>query len=411
MRITALRKRYGIATLVCCVWLSGWSLPAVADLSSYATAAVDVVGTTGAAAEALGVPDYHFVNDVGLGFGGTSSEVFAVGESVDLSFPVPIRDVAGQHDVILSAFVGGLGATDNATVQVEASTDGTNFTLLTTFDTEEARDRSQDRWENDFEGVKHFFIEFGGLDFVTHIRLTNLSGTAEGLRLDAVEGLHPDVASTHAFEIRFDRYRPDFNSRFFVRVKNIGDPGSVPIREIRMTRSTLPLATLEDTDDPLFGVDGDFICVEHCIPDNGPLIPFTRYAWSVDGTVEAPPGVGLEPGRQAASSRNRTFDTDNIDFLSGMTFRVTFTDGLVHDFDYDNDVMKDIGSLYQKYLYFSDTPSESWNRPTYYYEFVAGSAAPVPALSPVASWLLVAAAALSGVGLLHLRARRRSQAG
>ena len=78
------------------------------------------MGSTGVSAVGLGVPDYMFVNDLGLGFGGTSSDVFNVGESVLLTFPIPLRIHASQHDLVLSAFVGGHGATDNAEVQVEA---------------------------------------------------------------------------------------------------------------------------------------------------------------------------------------------------------------------------------------------------------------------------------------------------
>ncbi len=342
-------------------------------LSSYAIGAVDELGVTGVSAVGLGVPDYAFVNDAGLGFGGTSSEVFEPGEATVLAFPVPLRAIAGQHDLVISAFVGGLGATDNAMVQVEVSGDGTAFATVATFDTEEARDRSQDRPENDHEGVKHFWIDFGAEDDVTHVRLTNLGGTAEGLRLDAVEGLHPATSSLHAFELRLERYRPDFHQRFIVRIKNIADGAGVPIREFRIDRPPGPGTTLEDTDDSLFGLDGEFLCVENCIPDNGPLIPFSRHAWSVDGIVEAPPGQGLDPGRQASHLRFRNFDLDtlNTTYLSGYSFTVTFADGLVHTLDYDADVLKAIGNLYQKYQYHAEDPAESGPRPVDYYEFRA----------------------------------------
>ena len=404
-------KSIQLYSLACalCVW--AWATTSQAQLSSYATSAVDVSGVTGAASESLGVPDYRFINDSGLGFGGTNTDVFDVGESVELGFPYPLRNIAGQHDVILSAFVGGLGATDNATVQVEASSDGINYTIVGTFDTEEARDRMQDRQENDFEGVKHFFIEFGAEDNVVSIRLTNLAGTSEGLRLDAVEGLHPFVDSAHAFEVRFDRWRPDFHNHFFVRIKNLSDAGGVAIREFRMERAMdPPLATLEETETPLFGEFGDMICVENCIGNAEPPIDFSRHAWSLDGIVEAPPGVGLNPGWQVAHPRNRGGDTDNVDYLSGMTFRVTFVDGLVHEFTYDDDVIKVIGSLYQKYLYYDPNPVESWNRPTDYYEFIDDGMVvePVPMLSAPAHWLLVAAAAFLGVYWMRSREARRS---
>ena len=172
-----------------------WTAPARATLSSYPITAADSTGTTGASLVAIGVPDYFFVNDLGLGFGGTNVEIFDVGESAIFTFADPLRNIPAQHDLIIYAFVGGLGATDNATVQVEASSDGVNFAVIDTFDTESARDRAQDSFENDFEAVKQFFIDFDQSDDVTHIRITNLAGTSEGLRLDALEGLHPNVTS------------------------------------------------------------------------------------------------------------------------------------------------------------------------------------------------------------------------
>ena len=57
---------------------------------------------------------------------------------------------------------------------------------------------------------------------------------------------------------------------------------------------------------------------------------------------------------------------------------MTFADGVVHSFDYDADVMKEIGSLYQKYLYFSNPPTYSWDRPVDYFEFADAS---VPSIS------------------------------
>ena len=350
-------------------------------LSSYAISAQDEAGSsTGAAAVALGVPDYAFVNDSGLGFGGSSSDVFGVGEATVLTFPEVLRNVAGLADLRISMFVGGLGASDSALVQVEVSDDGASYTNVGTFDSATGRTSYPFRQERDFDSVKHFDVDFGAEDFVSHVRLTNLAGTAEGIRLDAVEGLHPDVGSTHAFEIRFERYRPDFNQRFRVHIKNIADDGEVPIREFRIDRPTSIISTLEDTDDSLLGLDGEFLCVENCIPDNGPLIDYTRMVWSVDGVNEAPAGVGLEPGREAVNERHRNFDIDTLGttYLSGFRFTVTWADGASHEFDYDTDVLIEEGNLYQKYLYFSGTPVESGPRPTDYYEFVA---VPVPACS------------------------------
>lgn len=373
--------------------------PAAAQLSSYATSATDLIGSTGAAAVAVGVPDYQFVNDAGLGFGGTSTDVFDVGESIELAFPTPLRNNALQEDLIVYAFVGGLGATDNANVQVEVSSDGANFVVIDTFDTEEARSFPfPDSFENDFEAVKHFRVEFGTEDLITHVRLTNLAGTTEGLRLDAVEGLWPVVSSAHAFEVRIERVREDTARRFKIRLKNVAQPGGVPIREWIMDR-TGSLANLEDTDHTLQAADGSFICVENCVMDNysPPQIPYSRHVWSADGTTEAPTGVGLEPGRQAAHFRYEDFDTDGgLAYLSGFQFTVVFADGLTHTFDYDADVTKEIGSLYQKYLYFSPTPAQSWNRPVDYYEF-ASSPPPVPSIGPLGLGCLGALAMLTGL--------------
>jgi hypothetical protein len=401
-----------LALVSACVTLA-WASSVGAVYSSYATLATDVVGVTGASSVAIGVPDYQFVNDLGLGFGGTSIDVFEIGESAVLSFPSPLRNIASQHDLILYAFVGGLGATDNANVQVEASTDGVNFAVIATFDTSEARSRSQDLFENDFEAVKHFFIEFGALDGVTDIRLTNLGGTSEGLRLDALEGLHPDVAGTHAFELRIERSRLDEWQQFKLRVKNIADPGGVPIREIRINNSTIPFATIEETSLSIEGSSGDFICVENCrenctvncTPMNLPSVPFVRYAWSLDGDVEAPAGVGLEPGQQAAHHPSFGIDTDSSDpYLSGYSFEITFADGVVHFIDYDVDVEKEIGSLYEKHLYFSSSPVLSWNRPVDFYELVSSGPPPaVPALSAPAVGLLVSLVLAGGVLLIRGR--------
>ncbi len=382
--------------------------PASAALTSYATSATDVSGSTGSAAVALGVPDYAFVNDLAAGFG-TNTDVFGVGESAVFGFPAPLRNIAVQHDAILSAFVGGAGATDNANVQVEVSSDGVNFVVVDSFQTEEARDRGQDRQENDFEGVKHFYIEFGSEDFVTHIRLTNTAGTAEGLRLDSLEGLLPQTTATHAFEMRLEAHRNDFARRFAIRIKNMGGAGAVPIREIRHITSTAPGAFLQETQQLIAADDGDFICVENCVPDNGPHIPFSRHEWSTDGVNPAPAGEGLVSGRSAGHLRWRPFDTDaNEPRLVGFAFEVTFADGFVHQFDYDNDVMQEIGNLYQKYLYFDDTPAESWPRPVSYYEFNDADAPQVPGLGGVMAWLALALSTLVGVWLISQRVRATS---
>ena len=344
-------------------------------VSSYATAAADAPGSsTGAAAVALGVPDYRFVNDAGLGFGGTSSAVFGVGESTTLSFAQPLRNIAAANDLLVSAYVGGLGETDSAQVLVEVSSDGASFASIGTFDTATGRTTYPFPQERNFASVKHFALEFGANDLVTHVRLTNIGGSAEGLRLDAVEGLHPVVDSSHAFEIRFERYREDSAQRFFVRLKNTADPGGVAIREFRMIRALN--ANLEDTRRSMVGTNGlvgEMLCVENCNADNGALIPFSRHVWSLDGVTPAPAGTGIPPGGSVGNLRSESFDTDssNVPYLAGFSFIVTWADGYKQAFDYSNDVLGQqvVGSLYQKYLYFEPAPALSGPRPVDYYEF------------------------------------------
>ncbi len=344
------------------------------SLSSYASAATDAPGSsTGASSVALGVPDYEFINDSGLGFGGTNTDVFGTNESTVFTFPVPLKNIPGQPDLKVSAFVGGAGATDTATIQVEASSDGTNFQVITVFDTGDGRVTYPFPQERAFESVKHFEVEFGPADDVTHIRLTNLASTSEGIRLDAVEGLHPDLQSNHAFEIRYEHYRGSTVERFIVRIKNLATAGGAGIREFRINRPPGPGTKLESTYRSMYGLNGEFMCVENCIPDNGPLIPFSRHAWSLDGISEAPSGIGLDPGMQATHTRWHNFDLDTINstFLAGFTFLITFTDGTTHSWTYTNDVvpMNEVGMEWQKYQYYSTTPAETIPRSVDYYQF------------------------------------------
>lgn len=344
------------------------------NLASYPIAARDALGSsTGSASVALGRPDYRFVNDLGLGFGGNNTDVFDPGESTMFVFPTELRNIPGQGDLLVSAFVGGLGATDSAQVQVETSSDGANFQVVGVFDTADGRVDYEFPFEEDFESVKHFTIEFGAEDHVRIVRLTNLGGTLEGLRLDALEGLHASLPSDHAFEIRFERYRGDCCERFIVRIKNIAQEGGVAIREFRIDEPTGLPSNIESTYRTMFGLHGDLICIENCIPDNGPDIDFSRHVWSLDGVTEAPPGLGLDPGRQTRHARWNNFDVDSMNdtFLAGFSFTVTFTDGVAHTFSYDTDVipLNEVGMEFQKYLYFDSTPVESIPRPAYYYQF------------------------------------------
>lgn len=402
------RHRFGVALLGLVALLAR---PALA-VTSYPIAATDAAGSsTGAASVALGVPDYEFVNDVGLG--GSNADVFGSGESTVLLFPTAIRNVADQPDLLVSAFVGGTGATDSAQVQVDVSSDGTNFVNAGSFDTADGRDVTKYPFpEVAFESVKHFAIDFGAADHVTHVRLTNVAGTATGLRLDAVEGLQPRTLSDYAFEIRFERYREDSSGRFMIRLKNTARSAGVPIRELRIDRSILPGVTLEDTTTALCAQPytassnlaectepARFLCVENCIGDSTqqdpqPLIPFSRHAWSLDGVTEAPAGEGMAPGHQARNPRAVSFDTDNtaLTFLDGFAFTVTFADGFEHAFTFSEDVLGQMteGALFQKYLYFSPSPTVFGPRPVYYYEFVPEPGEATAAAAAFAALLLLA---------------------
>ena len=414
------RLGFGLALLGL---LAPFAQPARA-VTSYPIAATDAAGSaTGAASVALGVPDYEFVNDVGLG--GANADVFGPGESTVLLFPAALRNIAGQPDLLVSAFVGGNGATDSAQVRVDVSSDGTNFVSAGSFDTADGRDVTKFPFpEVAFESVKHFAIEFGAADNVTHVRLTNLASTATGLRLDAVEGLQPRTLSDYAFEIRFERYRNDSDGRFMMRLKNIARGGGVPIQELRIDRATLPGVTLEDTETDLCAEQyaassnladctepARFLCVENCIGDSTqqnpqPLIPFSRHAWSLDGVTEAPAGEGMAPGQQARNPRAVSFDTDNtaLTFLDGFAFTVTFADGFEHSFTFSEDVLGQMteGAQFQKYLYFAANPAIVGPRPVYYYEFVPEPGDAGAALVAFAALLLLARRAPSA----RLRASR-----
>lgn len=387
--------------------------------SSYATAAIDEVGSTGAASVALGVADYFFINDDGLGFGGTNTDSFDVGESTILSFPVPLLNVPSSYDLMVSAFVGGLGATDNATVQVEVSSDGSNFVVIDTFDTEEARTWRRiftDRHETNFEAVKHFWIEFGTEDRVTHVRLTNLGGTAEGLRLDSVEGIHPDTESTHAFEIRFERYRVDASERFLLRIKNISDEMTgqaitgfhlekLPVSEW-MEDTIWPLL-VNPVDNPETNPSESLICVDNCAGDADELpgVTSSTWAYSLDGVSPAPAGIGLEPGQHVGHARYKNVDIDALGtYLTDFTFWIEFADGVVVPFDFNNDVVSfgNIGAQYQKYTFFNSAPALSGPRPVHYFEFVA-LPPQVPSIDTRGLVLLVFA--LIGIVALWLRTR------
>lgn len=344
-------------------------------LASYAIEALDAPGSsTGAASVALGVPDYRFVNDAGLSFGGTNTDVFDPGEATVLVYAFPLKNIADQADLVLSAFVGGSGATDDAQVQVEVSGDGVQFHTVATIATASGRTTYPHVQERHLESVKHFEVDFGAEDLVTHVRLSNLAGTPEGLRLDAVEGLYPLVGSVRAMEFRFEKYRGSDVNRFLLRIKNLADPGGVGIHELRIDKpDPPPQIWLQDTWTSLYSNRGQLLCVENCVFDNGPDIHYSRHAWSEDDVNEAPTGIGLGPGRQAAHRRWQNFDLDmGMPILTDFVFTVVFTDGTSHRFDFNDDVLGQelSGALYQKYMYFDPTPQISGPHQTYYYQYV-----------------------------------------
>jgi hypothetical protein len=348
----------------------------VAALASYPTSAQDAPGSsTGSASVAVGVPDYAFVNDNGLGFGGTNTNVFGVGESAVFAFPWPLLDVAGEDDLLISAFVGGFGATDNADVRVEVSSNGVSFVEVDDFSTQTGRTTYPFPQERNFDSVKHFGVDFAGENDVTHVRLTVTAGTAEGLRLDALEGIHPDVDSDYAFELRLERYRNDASERFLVRIKNLASPGGEPVRVFSLEK--LPVNEwMEDTIHSYVSSAGDFICVNGCLGDGDgePGVHSATHEWSVDGIVKAPTGVGLAPGHYAGHERHRNIDIDTgvaNSYLDGFSYRLTWANGVAHAFDHNSDVVQELGELYQKYTYFSASPSLSGPRPVDYYEFIA----------------------------------------
>ena len=196
--------------------------------------------------------------------------MFAPGESTVLRFPVPLRNIPGQIDLLVSAFVGGDGASDTALIDVATSSDGIAFTSAGNFETATGRDPSVfPPQETAFESVKHFPIEFGATDLVTHVRLTNLAGSAEGLRLDAVEGLHP----AHRRLARLRAARRALSPRQHGPLPDPREESrrSGRRRDPRAAHRAGPRSRrLEDTYVPLpalYGSGGSLICVEHCIAD------------------------------------------------------------------------------------------------------------------------------------------------
>jgi hypothetical protein len=115
------------------------------------------------------------------------------------------------------------------------------------------------------------------------------------------------------------------------------------------------------------------MCVENCIADNGPGTGYSRHVWTLDGTNPAPPGAGLDPGRDAAHLRYLDFDIDQDGlYLANFEFTITWADGYSHFFDYDGDVLGlgVQGQLFQKYEYFLSNPRVAGPLPADYYEFV-----------------------------------------
>ena len=102
----------------------------------------------------------------------------------------------------------------------------------------------------------------------------------------------------------------------------------------------------------------------------------------------------MDPGHQARNARAVSFDTDNtaLTFLDGFAFTVTFADGFEHSFTFNEDVLGQMteGALFQKYQYFSPSPTVFGPRPVYYYEFVPEPGEGVAAVVAFAALLLLA---------------------
>lgn len=357
-------KRFRGRLLVVTALVNGglYGTAAYAELYSYATqAGATSPVTDGDLTVALGPPDYVYTNDA-----------LAAGVSAVFAFPAPIDDI-DEEDLLLYIYVLGTGTT-SSTVRVEARAEPNDaFVEVTTFATGDARALRPTA------GLNHmhtFAVDFAGLvDKVMEVRITNVEG--DDLNLDALEAVHPALASPHQIvEMRIFRLREDDTKRFALRFKNLG---RLLLGEpmIGFTIAHSSDHVIDQTDKPVVGRDGEFAATAETTagPDNGDTTQRTEYVWSVDGE-------GLDPSEVAAHTSTFTVDTDTLgdEFLENMLFTVTFQDGTALTANFDDLTANGVtGQLHALYQTPPSPVSINGPRPAIFYEF---SPVPVVAEAP-----------------------------
>jgi hypothetical protein len=346
---------------------SSWGFglrPVEAQLVSYATGSSDLQGVSEADAQsALGPPDGIWIEE---GFEDNASAVFR--------FAAPLDDVPGD-DLILSIFVT-IDESDASEVLVEGRAAPSDpFVEIATLNTGDGQTPGRLNPFAGYDHVHHFGLDFGGkVRKVTEVRLTNNAGSP--LKLDALEGVHPALASPiHAVELRIFRLRDDFSKRFAVRWKNIA-PLETGVELAGFSIEHASADWIDQTDLAVFAPDGSFTATPETTagPDNGPRTQRTDYVWSGEG-------VGLAPGDIASHQRTNTIDTDvtGEEFLEYFTFTATFADGVALSANWD-EILKSgaVGELFSIYQYPPGPVSISEGRPAYWYEFASSAIAPEP---------------------------------
>lgn len=321
----------------------------------------EVVGVTGidqnAAQVALGPPDYVYTEGA-----------FPAGASITLAFPAPLNDVAGD-DLIVYAFVTGMG-TESSEVRVEARAfAGDPFVDVGTILTSEGRNPQRNPFAP-FDHVHHFRLDFAGrARKVTEVRLTNVAG--DDFKLDAVEGIHPAMASPdHAAEIRIFRLRSDDTKRFALRIKNLSPLGSgAVITGFAIEHATDPY--IDQTNRPITGERGYFEATPETTagPDNGDVTQRTEHRWVGEG-------AGLAPGEVVSHERFDTIDTDvpGDEFLENFTFSLTFDDGTTLSADWTRFQEEgEAGQLFALYQYPPSPVSISEARPAFFLDVASAA--------------------------------------
>lgn len=348
-----------LVSLTVLVYVASSGRAARAELFSYATQ----VGATSSApggdlTVALGPPDYAY-----------TTGVLTAGVSAVFIFPAPIDDIV-EEDLLLYIHVLGTGTTSSM-VRVEARAEPNDaFVEVTTFGTGDARIL---RPTTGLDHMHTFAVDFAGLvDKVTEVRITNVEG--DDLNLDALEAIHPALASPHqVVEMRIFRLRDDDTKRFALRFKNLGRLLiGEPMTGFAVAHSLDDV--IDQTDQPVVGTDGEFAATPETTagPDNGDTTRRTEYVWSVEGE-------GLDPGEFAAHISTFTVDTDTLgdEYLENMLFTVTFQDGTALTANFDDLTADGVaGQLYALYQTPPFPVSINGPRPAIFYEF-----SPVPVVA------------------------------